>query len=156
VLVFRIQAGKNALVCFVAVKVMKLTHAIVWILDRENIIVGGRTTFGTGVVVPSIVLPPARKNRALAALGHGSHDLGVVATSNIPQGIRGSNHSHSCLVVSGTNHFSHGRQQSNQKHCPKKIVVWADTMQTMLLELPHEDTGVEALYLHGESKRSKV
>jgi hypothetical protein len=33
---FLIRAGKNALVCLVAVKVVKLTHAIARILEREK------------------------------------------------------------------------------------------------------------------------
>jgi hypothetical protein len=36
-LVFQLQAGKNALVCFGALKVVKLTHATVLILEREKI-----------------------------------------------------------------------------------------------------------------------
>ncbi len=105
------------LVCFVAVKVVKLTHAIAWILEREKIRAGGRTTFETCVAVPSDVLPPTSRSCASAVLGHGGRNHGVVATWSIPQGIRSSNHSHGCLVVSGTDRFSHGRRQANQKHC---------------------------------------
>jgi hypothetical protein len=79
-----------------------------------------------------------------------------MAALSIPQVTRGSNHSHGCLVVSDTNRFSHGRQQSNQKHCDKKIIVWADTMPKMLLELPHEGAGLEALHLHGASEQLKI
>ncbi len=120
---------------FVAVKVVKL---------------------GMGIAVPSVVLPPASRSWASAALGSGGHDRGIMATSSIPQGLRSSNHSHGCLVVSGTNCFSHGRRQANQKHCQRKIVVQADTMRKMRLELPHEDAGLEALHLHGESKKLKI
>jgi hypothetical protein len=80
----------------------------------------------------------------------------VVAAPSIPQGVRGSNHSHGCLVVSGTNRFSHERLQSNKKHCEKKIIVWADTLRKMLLMLPHEDTRLEALHLHDESEQLKI
>jgi hypothetical protein len=59
-------------------------------------------------------------------------------------------------MVSGTNCFSHERLQSNQKHCKKKIVVWADTARKILLKLPHEDTGLEALHLHDESEQLKI
>jgi hypothetical protein len=58
-------------------------------------------------------------------------------------------------VVSGTNRLSHGRRQSNQKQCKKKVVVWADTERKMLIELPHEKAGLEALHLHGESEQLK-
>jgi hypothetical protein len=34
--VFQIRARENAFVCLVAVKVVKFTHAIVWILERQN------------------------------------------------------------------------------------------------------------------------
>ncbi len=57
--------------CFVAVKVVKLIHAITRILEREKIRAGGRTTFGTGVAIPSVVLPPASRSWASAALGCG-------------------------------------------------------------------------------------
>jgi hypothetical protein len=40
--------------------------------------------------------------------------------------------------------------------CQKKIVVWADTVRKMLLEFPHEDAGLEALHLHGESELLKI
>jgi hypothetical protein len=113
-------------------------------------------TFGTGIAVPSVVLPPTSRSWASSALGHGGRDCGVMAASSIPQGVRGSNHSHGCLLVSGTNRFSHGRRQSNQKHCQKKIVVWADTVRKMLLELPHEDAGLESLHLNGESEQLQV
>jgi hypothetical protein len=83
-------------------------------------------------------------------------DRGVVAASSIPQGVCGSNHSHGRLVVSGTRRFLHGRRQANQKHCLKKIVVGADTVRKMLLEFPHEDAGLEALHLHGESEQLKI
>ncbi len=44
----------------------------------------------------------------------------------------------------------------NQKHCEKKIVVWADTIRKMLLEFLHEDAGLEALHLHGELEQLKM
>jgi hypothetical protein len=100
-----------------------LTHAFVWILVSEKIRARGRTTFGTGIAVPFVVLPPASRSWASAVPGRGSHDHGVLAASSIPQGVRGSNHSHNFLVVSGTYRFSHERRWSNQKHCEKKIIV---------------------------------
>ncbi len=57
--------------CFVAIKVVKLIHAIAWILEREKIRAGGRTTFGTCVAIPSVILPPASRSWASAALGCG-------------------------------------------------------------------------------------
>jgi hypothetical protein len=42
------------------------------------------------------------------------------------------------------------------KTLPKKIVVLADTVRKMLLELPQEDAGLEALHLHGESEKLKI
>jgi hypothetical protein len=42
------------------------------------------------------------------------------------------------------------------KTLPKKIVVSADTVRKMLLELPQEDAGLEALHLHGESEKLKI
>ncbi len=62
--------------CFVAVKVVKLTHAIAQVLKREKIRAGRRTTFGTGVAVPFVILLPASRNWASAALGRGSCDWG--------------------------------------------------------------------------------
>jgi hypothetical protein len=59
-------------------------------------------------------------------------------------------------VVSSTDRFPHGRRQANKKHCEKKIVVWDDTVRKMLLEFPHEDAGLEALHLHGESEQLKI
>ncbi len=94
----------------VAVKVVMPTDAIVWMLERKKIRARGRTTFGKGVAVPFVVLPPASRSWASAALDHSGCDFGVVATLSIPQGVCGSNHIHGCLVVSGTNRFSHGRR----------------------------------------------
>jgi hypothetical protein len=74
-LVFRKRAGENALECFVAVKVVIPTHAIVWVLESEKIRAGGRTTFGMGVADPFVVLPPTSRSWVSAALGHGGYDL---------------------------------------------------------------------------------
>ncbi len=114
-------------------------------------------TFGTGVSVPSVILPPASRSWASATLSSGSRDRGVVAASNILQGVRGSSHSQGCRGVSGTDRFLQGRWQANQKHCYKKTNVWADTMRKMLFEFPYGgDTGLEALHLHGESEQLKI
>jgi hypothetical protein len=123
-------------VCFVAVKVMKLTHALFRVLKREKIGAGRRTTFGMGIAIPFVVLLPACRSRASAALSRGSRNRGVVAAPSIPQGIRGSNYSHGFPVVSGADHLPHGRRQANQKHCKKEVVVWDDTMGKVLLEFP--------------------
>ncbi len=50
---------------------MICVHAIVWVLESEEIRAGGRTTFGTGVTVPFVILPPTSRSWASAALGHG-------------------------------------------------------------------------------------
>jgi hypothetical protein len=61
---------ENALVCLLAIKVVKLTNAIAWVLKRE-IIRAGRTTFGTGISIPSVVLLPTSRSWASAALSCG-------------------------------------------------------------------------------------
>jgi hypothetical protein len=48
--------------------------------------------------------------------------------------------------------FSHGRQQANQKHGKEEIIVGGNSWREMLLELPHENTGFEALHFHVEAK----
>jgi hypothetical protein len=92
---------------------------------------------------------------AYAALGCGGRNRGVMAALSIPQGVLSSNHSQGCLVVSGNNHLSHGRWQSIKKHCEKKMIVWADTVRKMLLELPHENAGLEACISMGSQSSSK-
>ncbi len=94
----------------VAVEVVKLSHAIARVLKGEEVRAGRRTTFGTGIAVPIFVCLPASRSRASTALGCGGCDRGVVAASSIPQGIRGTNHRHSCLVVSGAYRLPHGRR----------------------------------------------
>ncbi len=141
--------------CFVAIKVVKLSHAIARILERDKIRAGGRTTFGTGFAVPSVILPPASRSWASTALGHGGLDRGVVAASSIPQGICGPNHSHDYLLVSSTNRFRHGRQQANQKHWQKKIVVRADTMRKMLMSFPMRTLGLRPCISMGSQSSSK-
>jgi hypothetical protein len=51
-------------VCFVAVKAVKLTHAIARVLKREKIGARRRTSFGTGGVIASVVLLSANRSRA--------------------------------------------------------------------------------------------
>jgi hypothetical protein len=65
-------------VCFVAVKVVKLTHAIAQVLKREKIRARMRTTFRTGVAVPFVILLPASWSWASATLSHGGCDRGVI------------------------------------------------------------------------------
>jgi hypothetical protein len=43
-----------------------------------------------------------------------------------------------------------------KKHCQKKIIVWADTVRKMLLELHHEDARHEGLHLHGMLEQLKI
>jgi hypothetical protein len=43
-------------------------------------------------------------------------------------------------MVSGTGR--HGRRQANQRHCQKKIVIWADTMRKMLMSFPMRMLGL--------------
>ncbi len=136
--------------CLVAVKVVKLTHAIARVFKRKKIRARRGTTFGTGVAVPFVIPLLASRSWPSAALGHGGRGHGDVAASSIPQGVHGSNHSHGCLVVSGTYCLPNGRRQANQKHCKEKIDVGADTMGKVLLEFPHEEAWLEALHLHGE------
>jgi hypothetical protein len=53
-------------------------------------------------------------------------------------------------------HFLHGRWWANKKHSQKKICVGRNSWREVLLELPHEDTGLEALHFHGETKQFKI
>jgi hypothetical protein len=75
-------------VCFVAVEIVEFEHAIARVLKRKEIEAGRRTTFGTDVAIPSVVLLPASGGRAATVLGHGGCDRGVVATKNIERGSR--------------------------------------------------------------------
>jgi hypothetical protein len=69
---------------------------------ERKIRAGRRTTFGMGFVIPSVILLPTSRSWAFAALSHGGRNRGVFAASSIPQGVHGSNHNHSSLVVYGT------------------------------------------------------
>jgi hypothetical protein len=62
-----------------------------------------------------------------------------MAAASIPQGVHGSNHRHSRLVVPGTFPFSHGRQQSNEEHRKEQILVMADAMWIGLFEFTYEN-----------------
>ncbi len=95
---------------FIAVKVVKLAHAIAPVLKGKEVRARRRMTFGTGVAIPFVVLLPASRSRASTALSLSGCNNGVVATPSIPQGIRSSNHSHGCLVASGAYYFPHGRR----------------------------------------------
>jgi hypothetical protein len=55
-------------------------------------------------------------------------------------------------VSASSYRFSHGRRQANQKHGKEEIIVKWNSWRKMLLELPHENTGLEALHFHGEAK----
>jgi hypothetical protein len=59
-------------------------------------------------------------------------------------------------AVSGAYRLPHGTRQADQKHCKGKVVVGADTLGKVLLEFPHEDTGLGALHLYGELKQLKI
>jgi hypothetical protein len=84
-------------VCFVAIKVVKLIHAIAWILEREKLEPEG------GQLLERVL--PFRPSFFLPLAGAGLLLRWVVAALSIPQGVRSSNHRHGCLVVSGTDHF---------------------------------------------------
>ncbi len=90
---------------------------------EKKIRAGGRMTFGTGVSVPSVILPPASRSWASATLISGSHDRGVVAAMSILQGVRGSNHSQAVLWFPAltTSCKEGGRQIKNI--AIKKIIV---------------------------------
>jgi hypothetical protein len=47
--------------------------------------------------------------------------------------------------------FMEGARQI-KKHGKKKVIVWRNSWREMFLELPHENTGFEALHFHGESE----
>jgi hypothetical protein len=133
-----------------------LTHAIAWVLKREKIHAARRITFGTGVAVLFVILFPASRSWASAALSNCGLNRGVVPASSIPQGVCGSNHSHGCLVVSSADSLPNGRRQANKKHCKKEVIVWADTVGKVLLEFPHEDAGLEALHLGSRSNPNRT
>ncbi len=46
--------------------------------------------------------------------------------------------------------------EANEKHGHEKICVWRNSRRQVLLEFPHENAGLEALDVHGESKQLKV
>jgi hypothetical protein len=68
------------------------------ILEGEKVRAGRRTTFGTGFAIPSVIVLSASRSWASAALSRESRDHGVVGTLSIPQGVRGSNHSHGSVL----------------------------------------------------------
>jgi hypothetical protein len=74
----------------------------------------------------------------------------LVAAPSIPQCICSLHHGCSHLVGASSYRFSHGRRQADQQHGKKKVIVWPNSWREMLLELPHENTGFEALHFHGE------
>jgi hypothetical protein len=59
-------------------------------------------------------------------------------------------------VVASFYHFSHGRRPANEKHGQKKICVREDSWREMLFELPHKNTGLEALHFHGKVEQFKI
>jgi hypothetical protein len=48
---FRPGTQENAIVCFVAIEIVKLAHAIARDLERKEVRAGRRMTFGTGVAL---------------------------------------------------------------------------------------------------------
>jgi hypothetical protein len=82
-------------------------------------------------------LPPIR-SRAPTAVSRGSCDRGVMAAASIPQGNCDLNCRHGCLAVPGTYRLSHGRRQSNEKHCKEQIIVRVNPVSKGLFEFAHE------------------
>ncbi len=142
--------------CSVGVIVVKLAHAIGRVLESVKSGAGRRTTFGTGVAVPFVVRLPASGSRAPTSVSRSGRNHWVVAASSIPQGVPSLNRVRGCLVVSCAYRFSHGGRQTNEKHGHKKICVWRNSRRQVLLELPHENAGLEALHVHGEPKQFKI
>ncbi len=66
---------------------------------------------------------------------------------SILQGIQGFHHRGSRLVVPGTYHFQHGRQQSNEEHYKKQIIVSADAVRKGLFEFTHENARFKAFHV---------
>jgi hypothetical protein len=62
---------ENALVGFVAVKVVVFAHAIAKVVKREEIGARRRVTFGVGFSIPSVVLFSAIRSRAPPTLSFG-------------------------------------------------------------------------------------
>ncbi len=78
--------------------------------------------------------PPQASHKASAALTIATADLWFLAlTASLMEG---------------------GRRIKNI--AKKKIIVWADTVRKMLLELPYEDAGLGALHLHRKSEQLKI
>jgi hypothetical protein len=59
-------------------------------------------------------------------------------------------------VVSSTCCFSHGRQQSDQKHEKKKVIVRANSVRQELLEFVHEDARFEGIHAQGELQQFQI
>jgi hypothetical protein len=135
---------------------VKLAHAIGRVLKSMEGRAGRWATFGTGVAVPFVARLPASGSGAPTSVSRGSRDHRVVAASSVPQGIRGSNRVHGCLVVSCAYRFSHGGRQANEKHGHKKICVFRNSRRQVLFEFPHKNARLEALHVHGEPKQFKI
>jgi hypothetical protein len=93
----------------VGVVVVKLTQAIAMAVKRIEVWAGRRATFGTGIAAPFVTLLSICWSWALTSLFHGGRDREVVASSSVPQGVRGFHNNHGCLVVSCANFLPHGR-----------------------------------------------
>ncbi len=142
--------------CSVGVIIVKLATAIGRVLKSVESRAGRRATFGTGLAVPFVGRLPASGSRAPTSVSRGGRDHRVVATSSIAQGVRSSNRVRGCLVVSCAYRFSHGGRQTNEKHGHEKVCIWRNSRRQVLFELPHENTGLEALHVHGEPKQFKI
>ncbi len=81
-----------------------------WVVERIEVRSGRRTTFGRGVAVHFVALLPVCRSWAPTSLCRGGYDCGVVASSSVPQGVRGFQNSLSFLVVTCADRLPHGRR----------------------------------------------
>jgi hypothetical protein len=134
------------------VVVVKFVDAIARVLERIEVMAGRGATFRVGVAALFVASLLAVGSRASTALCQGGCNCWVVAASSIPQGVCSLHHGCSHLLGASSYRFSHGRRQANQKHGKEEIIVGRNSWRDMLLELPHENTGFEALHFHEEVK----
>jgi hypothetical protein len=125
-LVFQPSTGWSTPVSPIGVVIVKFAHAIARVLKQMKIWAGGGATFGAGVTALFVASPPVVGSRAPTSLSCGGRDCRVIATSSIPQGIRGIHHGRGCRVV------PHGRGKVNNKHGQEKIIVRRNTGWKML------------------------
>ncbi len=111
-------------------------------------------TFGMGAAVPSVVLSPPSRSWASATLSRGRRDCEVVAALSILQGICGSTIATVLWFPAPTASCMEGdRWNKNmaRKYC---CLDWHHEEDAAWVS--HEDAGLEALHLHGESEQFKI